>query len=446
MKKFLNTHYAFRVNLLRQSTEWRPLSADGQPVGPFRPLDEMTLNTIYFRMCEAMAHRADGKGIPRRHELQCYLFSHLIPQYHPIRDYMASLPRWDGRDRVKALAGRVSSDALWHKVFSTWLRALAAQWMGVEMQAANSMVPVLVSERQGLMKSTFCRLLVPEALQEYYLDKLDFTQAGEYDRMMAQFGLINLDELDRYSPAAMARFKSATQMKTIVGHSTRTTLITNAPRLASFIATTNQTRILRDRTGSRRFYCQRVASPISCRPVNHAQLYAQLKAEVERGERTWFTKQEEAAIQRHNQEYQALTPLQTAILQHFMPLTEEEMRNGVGEAPAASLLPSDLASQSSSCPASLSPSSPASLSPSGSTALSSSGSIAAPLPTVTAAEIFAAVSRTHPRLTAGVRLCDLARQLPAILPATTRRKAGYRYYAVALTPNHIQASSPNELK
>lgn len=308
MKKFLNTHYAFRVNLLRQSTEWRPLSADGQPVGPFRPLDEMTLNTIYFRMCEAMAHRADGKGIPRRHELQCYLFSHLIPQYHPIRDYMDRLPRWDGRDRVKALAGRVSSDALWHKVFSTWLRALAAQWMGVEMQAANSMVPVLVSERQGLMKSTFCRLLVPEALQEYYLDKLDFTQAGEYDRMMAQFGLINLDELDRYSPAAMARFKSATQMKTIVGHSTRTTLITNAPRLASFIATTNQTRILRDRTGSRRFYCQRVASPISCRPVNHAQLYAQLKAEVERGERTWFTKQEEAAIQRHNQQYQALTP------------------------------------------------------------------------------------------------------------------------------------------
>lgn len=438
MKKFLNTHYAFRVNLLRQSTEWRPLSADGQPVGPFRPLDEMTLNTIYFRMCEAMAHRADGKGIPRRHELQCYLFSHLIPQYHPIRDYMASLPRWDGRDRVKALAGRVSSDVLWHKVFSTWLRALAAQWMGVEMQAANSMVPVLVSERQGLMKSTFCRLLVPEVLQEYYLDKLDFTQAGEYDRMMAQFGLINLDELDRYSPAAMARFKSATQMKTIVGHSTRTTLITNAPRLASFIATTNQTRILRDRTGSRRFYCQRVASPISCRPVNHAQLFAQLKAEVERGERTWFTKQEEAAIQRHNQQYQALTPLQTAILQHFMPLTEEEMRNGVGEAPAASQSPSDLAS--------LSPSSPAYLSPSGSTALSPSGSIAAPLPTVTAAEIFAAVSRTHPRLTAGVRLCDLARQLPAILPATTRRKAGYRYYAVALTPNHIQASSPNELK
>lgn len=430
MKKFLNTHYAFRVNLLRQSTEWRPLSADGQPVGPFRPLDEMTLNTIYFRMCEAMAHRADGKGIPRRHELQCYLFSHLIPQYHPIRDYMDRLPRWDGRDRMKALAGRVSSDALWHKVFSTWLRALTAQWMGVEMQAANSMVPVLVSERQGLMKSTFCRLLVPEALQEYYLDKLDFTQAGEYDRMMAQFGLINLDELDRYSPAAMARFKSATQMKTIVGHSTRTTLITNAPRLASFIATTNQARILRDRTGSRRFYCQRVASPISCRPVNHAQLFAQLKVEVERGERTWFTKQEEAAIQRHNQQYQALTPLQTAILQHFMPLTEEEMRDGVGETSAASQSPSGLASQSSSSPASLSP----------------SGSIVAPLPTVTAAEIFAAVSRTHPRLTAGVRLCDLARQLPAILPATTRRKSGYRYYAVALTPNHIQANSPNELE
>lgn len=388
MKNYLSSHYAFRVNLLRQSTEWCALGADGKPQEPYRPLDDMTLNTLYFELCEARANGPDGKGSPTRHELECYLFSRFIPQYHPFRDYMSALPKWDGHDRVTPLANRVSNDPLWHKVFSIWLRALTAQWLGVPMQAANSMVPVLMSERQGLMKSTFCRLLMPEPLQKYYLDKLDFTQAGEYDRMMGQFGLINLDEMDRYSPAAMARFKSATQMKDIVGHNTRNTLITNTPRLASFIATTNQSRILRDRTGSRRFFCQRVEAPISCRPVNHVQLYAQLKAEVLNGQRTWFTKQEEAAIQNHNRQHYSLTPLQLAILQHFRPVTEEELHTRL---------------------------------PNGQKSVS--------LPTVPAAEIYAEVSRSHPRLTAGLRLCDFAKQLPSIFLTTPRKPEGYRYYA-----------------
>ncbi len=368
MEKFLSSHYNFRINLLRKTTEYAEAGSRD-----FRPLDSLALNTVYW-------HLRREKIPVRFHELECYLYSSFLPQYHPFRAYMDALPAWDGRDRLTPLARRVSRDALWGLVFHIWMRGLTAQWLGHPMQAANSMVPVLMSERQGLRKSTFCRMLMPPELQSYYLDKLDFTQAGEYDRMMAQFGLINLDELDRYSPAAMARFKAATQMTDIMGHSTRTAVISRSPRLASFIATTNVRRILRDRTGSRRFFCQEVERVIPCHPFNHAQLYAQLRAEVVNGERTWFNKQEEARIGQHNAPYYALTAVQEAVLRHFRPTSPGEG-----------------------------------------------------LPTLSSRAIFDTLSSAHPTLLQGLRICDFGKQLHALFPMTSRHRDGYRFHAAPLT-------------
>ena len=73
------------------------------------------------------------------------------------------------------------------------------------------------------------------------------------------------------------------------------------PRIASFIGTSNREDLLVDRTGSRRFLCVSLEHAIDCvTPVEHEQLYAQLKAELLSGERSWFNKEEEQAIQQHN--------------------------------------------------------------------------------------------------------------------------------------------------
>lgn len=72
------------------------------------------------------------------------------------------------------------------------------------------------------------------------------------------------------------------------------------PRIASFIATSNQKELLTDPTGSRRFLCVEIEEKIDCSPVDHAQLYAQLKAELLAGERYWFTGEEEAKIMASN--------------------------------------------------------------------------------------------------------------------------------------------------
>ena len=57
------------------------------------------------------------------------------------------------------------------------MRAMTTQWMGLEREHANALVPVLVSSQQGLGKSTFCRQILPESLRAYYLDNLNL--AGE---------------------------------------------------------------------------------------------------------------------------------------------------------------------------------------------------------------------------------------------------------------------------
>jgi delta 1-pyrroline-5-carboxylate dehydrogenase len=75
------------------------------------------------------------------------------------------------------------------------------------------------------------------------------------------------------------------------------------PRLASFIGTTNQKNLLSDPTGSRRFLCVEVQSKINCEGIEHDQIYAQLKNELQKGERHWFTSAEEEAIMRSNEAF-----------------------------------------------------------------------------------------------------------------------------------------------
>ncbi|MFQ8801088.1 MAG: VapE domain-containing protein [Paraprevotella clara] len=80
------------------------------------------------------------------------------------------------------------------------------------------------------------------------------------------------------------------------------------PRIASFIGTSNSRELLSDPSGSRRFICVLVEHPIDCTGIDHAQIYAQLKAELENGERYWFSHGEENALRLHNAAFYRICP------------------------------------------------------------------------------------------------------------------------------------------
>jgi hypothetical protein len=309
---FLTSRYRFRFNVLTEETE----VANNIPDTHLRytKVDERWMNTLSMETIETGIDCWDR-------DIQRFVRSRRISEYHPFTAYFEQLPEWDGTDRVSALARRVSDNPVWVNGFHRWMLGLSAQWMQFRpdtnnanrannansanntssINRANSVAPLLVSSRQGLGKSTFCRLLMPDALKAYYTESYDLSSPASAEAKLAAYGLINLDEFDKLSASKMPLLKNLMQASALNIRKAYKRSASALPRIASFIGTSNREDLLVDRTGSRRFLCVSLEHAIDCvTPVEHEQLYAQLKAELLSGERSWFNKEEEQAIQQHN--------------------------------------------------------------------------------------------------------------------------------------------------
>ena len=312
IEEFLTSRYDFRYNLLTDETEFRPA---GQRSAAFTPVGKRELNTFCIE--------AHAEGIPCwDKDLNRYVYSTYIPAYHPFLLYMDELPDWDGKDRLTALACRVSSRPHWVRGFHTWMLGLASQWMGVSGLHANSVAPVLVSREQGRRKSSFCRALMPDVLARYYTDNLKLTSQGQAERMLAEMGLLNMDEFDKYADNKMPLLKNLMQMKKLDFRKSHRSSYSHLPRMASFIGTSNRKALLTDPSGSRRYFFAEVKEKIDCSPLEHKQLFAQLKAELDEGKRYWFSAAEESELKLRNQAYYAL-PTEAEMILHCFRLPEK---------------------------------------------------------------------------------------------------------------------------
>lgn len=296
LEQYLLSCYHFRFNLLTEQTECCKKDAD-TPI--YKVISQRTLNSLCL---EARARHINcwDKDVSR------FVNSEQMPDYHPLLSYMNTLPEWDGKDRVTPLAQRISTKDFWVNSFHRWMLGVTAQWSGRMDRCANAVAPMLVSSEQGRCKSTFCELLMPDSLKDYYTDSFELTGQAGCEQKLAFFGLINLDEYDRLSPQKLPLLKTLMQMKKLDFRKSHRSSYSHLPRMASFIGTSNHKDLLTDPTGSRRYLCAEVKEKIDCTPLEHKQLFAQLKAELEGGERYWFSAEEEAELQLRNREFYAM--------------------------------------------------------------------------------------------------------------------------------------------
>ena len=330
---FLTSRYRFRFNVLTEETEVANI-ANNIPDTHLRytKVDERWMNSLSMEAIETGIDCWDR-------DIQRFVRSRRISEYHPFTAYFEQLPEWDGKDRVSALARRVSDDPVWVNGFHRWMLGLSAQWMQFHpdtnnansanransINRANSVAPLLVSSRQGLGKSTFCRLLMPDALKAYYTESYDLGSPASAEAKLAACGLINLDEFDKLSASKMPLLKNLMQASALNIRKAYKRSASALPRIASFIGTSNREDLLVDRTGSRRFLCVSLEHAIDCTtPVEHEQLYAQLKAELLSGERSWFNKEEEQAIQQHNALFYKHIPEEEVFRLCFRFATQED--------------------------------------------------------------------------------------------------------------------------
>ena len=306
---FLNSNYELRKNVMRGVAEYRMRTGLGFS---FQDLTEEARNSITINAL-SQGIKCWDKDIRR------YVNSNNIPLYDPMYDFLDHLPRWDGKDRVEELARRVRSNyEEWPYLFHIWMRSMVAMWLGKGQLTGNALVPLLIG-RQGCGKTSFCRILLPRDMREYYNDRINFKNESDLNLGLTSFALINLDEFDRVTQRQQIVLKYLVSTADLKYRPPYGKAYSSHRRYASFIGTTNDPMPLVDATGSRRFICVAVEGTVDFKTrIDYDQLYAQLKYEVEvQRQRYFLTKDEEQALMQHNQKYQKISGLGEMLMSLF---------------------------------------------------------------------------------------------------------------------------------
>ena len=305
---FLNANYEMRKNVMTGVAQYREKTGNTLE---FRDLDQEARNDMTIRAKE-MGLKSWDKDIDR------FIDSTRIEKYDPVNDWLDHLPRWDGEDRVAALAARVpNNQEHWEQYLRIWLLGMVAHWMGRSSLTGNALVPLLIG-RQGCGMSSFCRILLPRQLRDYYNDRISFKNETDLSLGLTSFALINIDEFDKTTQRQQVLLKYLLSTADVKFRPPYGKAVRQYRRYASFIATTNQSKPLTDPTGSRRFVCVEVTGDIDFSDtIDHRQLYAQLRQQVIEGQRYWLDDEETQVLIGENERFQRVNALEEMVAETF---------------------------------------------------------------------------------------------------------------------------------
>ena len=329
VKEFLTGNYLFRRNILNGKVEFadRPkgdaaeLSDDNQPV--YRALTPEALNSIIIRAKIEQIIEGNPKS-----DIIEYVQSEEIPYFNPIKDFLESLPEWDGHNHVARLFGRLPGISTEQMNFLTiWLRSAVAHWLQMDTLHGNECVPTLIGA-QGCGKTTFFKRLLPIPLREYFLDHLNLSNKFDKEMALTNNLLVCLDELDTIRPSQHPALKQTLSKSKVNGRPIFGKTQADRLRFASFVATTNNQHPLTDATGSRRYICLTIPQGHMIDnegDIDYRQLYAQVVYELRVAKVPyWFNNSEVARIQELNQNYMGQTDMKAIINACFRKPKDDE--------------------------------------------------------------------------------------------------------------------------
>lgn len=320
---YIRSRYAqgaeFRYDVLSRKVQ--RLDASGR----WTNLTDKDINTI---ACECAS--ATGANITDR-EVRIVLGSDLVTNIHPLRDWLANLKPYDPRsgewiDLVSAQCTMLDAQCqpLWKAYFKKWFVAMVAGWMYDDV--VNHQVLVLIG-RQGTGKTTWLEHLIPPELRDYVTKQASVRELSKDDRIrVAEFGLINMDEIDSCSPRELNVLKSLittadVNERAAYGHTKERRM-----RVASFCASGNNKQFLSDDTGNRRwlpFEVESIQNPFHT-TIPYNLMYAQAVWLIQQGYNYWFDMDEIAQLETHNETYRQTRNEEELLGVYFEPVEPTE--------------------------------------------------------------------------------------------------------------------------
>ena len=330
VESFLDEYYLFRRNILSGKTEYLIIKKDDESELEEKDGDWKVLTNNAFNSIVRHAKRLGiGENKSPRQDIDEFINSEEVPVYNPIKEYLESLPKWDGQNQVAELFGRIpgltSEQLNW---CSIWLRSAVAHWLQMDMLHGNEAVPILIGQ-QGCGKSTFAVRLLPEKLRQYFLDHINFGNKFDSEMALTHNLFVNIDELANMGASQQGKLKQTLSKVRVNGRPIFGKSQDDRLRFASFLATTNDEHPLCDPTGSRRYICLHIPAGEyidNSSGINYDQLYAQVMYELCHQQTPyWFTNDEVARIQQKNLPFFKTDDLESMIRNCFrVPEGEEE--------------------------------------------------------------------------------------------------------------------------
>ena len=278
---------------------------------------EMTKHDINSIVCHC-AQEYDANITSR--EVMTALQSDLIPDVHPLREYVLSCREWTEEQpdwidwvaqqvTVKPLGDEAKGDktrgeGLWRGCFKKWFVAMVASWMKDEV--VNHQVLVLIG-KQGIFKTTWLEHLIPPHLRAYACKLANSNDLNKDERLrIAEFGLISLDEIDSMNNRELNQLKSVITATDVNERAAYAYTKERRVRLASFCASGNRRDFLTDITGNRRwlpFEVESIQNPFYT-ILPYERMYAQAWALAQDPLFSyWFDLDEIEVLEQHNQHF-----------------------------------------------------------------------------------------------------------------------------------------------
>ncbi len=225
-------------------------------------------------------------------------------KFHPVRDYLTAL-KWDVKVRIPTIVPRLfgNDDPLATRMLTAWFAQTAARVLqpGCKADAA-----VVLIGKQGWFKSSFFAILAGQWFSD---SKMDISNKDSL-MQLARTWIYEWGELENVTSR-----KQASEIKAFITSQYDNfrppfaKAPVNFPRSGVIVGSTNEQQFLNDPTGSRRFWCIKLARSIPLDGLAwlremRDQIWAEAVTNVQSGYQAYLTLEEELAREELAEEHQ----------------------------------------------------------------------------------------------------------------------------------------------